>query len=200
MYTISVDEYRDDPGSYELRVEDSDDQEASEKIDVDPPKIAYRTIHLNGKTWTAQNLNIDVPGSWCYEGKLANCQKYGRLYTWQAAKDACKKLGPGWRLPRDEEWSALMDKYGGNAGAYKALIQGGSTGFDALLSGYRYPGGTYDDLQVQGYFWSESEWDAQYAWSYGFLSQTGMLYRLDGEKLAGISCRCLQSTPSKGID
>lgn len=87
----------------------------------------YQTVRINGLAWMAQNLDYEVPDSWCYDNDPANCRKYGRLYTWEAAKQACAAVG--WRLPTDAEWSALRDKYGGEASAYKALIEGGNSGF-----------------------------------------------------------------------
>ena len=36
----------------------------------------------------------------------ANCEGYGRLYTWKAAQNACPN---GWRLPTDSELPAIVD-------------------------------------------------------------------------------------------
>ena len=58
----------------------------------------------------AENLDIEVEGSFCYDNDPENCKKYGRLYTWEAAKKACPK---GWHLPSDAEWKILMNKMGG---------------------------------------------------------------------------------------
>lgn len=33
----------------------------------------------------SKNLNVKTEGSWCYDNKPENCEKYGRLYTWAAA-------------------------------------------------------------------------------------------------------------------
>lgn len=52
----------------------------------------YKTFTFNNQTWMAQNLNyVYNPGvqSWCgggYEYKEGDCDAYGRLYTWAAAK------------------------------------------------------------------------------------------------------------------
>ncbi|MCO6487020.1 MAG: caspase family protein, partial [Phaeodactylibacter sp.] len=104
-----------------------------------------RTVEINGQRWMAQNLNFDVgEGCWFYKDDPKNGEKYGRLYTWEAAKKSCP---PGWRLPTDEEWQALAMKFGGyydweqrkDVGdpkkAYKALLEGGDSGFSALLGG-----------------------------------------------------------------
>ena len=74
----------------------------------------YKTIMVEGKMWMAQNLNINVEGSYCYKDKDkdkdVNCEKYGRLYTWEVAKEACPK---GWHLPSDEEWREMAENAGG---------------------------------------------------------------------------------------
>ena len=80
--------------------------------DRDGNTYGFKTMK-DGKRWMTKNLNIEVQGSYCYDDDKANCQKYGRLYTWEAAKQACALLGEGWRLPTDEEWKKLGESYGG---------------------------------------------------------------------------------------
>ena len=56
----------------------------------------------------AENLNYETEDgaqSWCYENKQENCDKNGRLYTFEAAKTACP---PGWHIPSDPEWGELI--------------------------------------------------------------------------------------------
>ena len=43
------------------------------------------TIHVGDQVWMAKNLDVEVPGSYCYGDDKAACKKYGRLYTWAAA-------------------------------------------------------------------------------------------------------------------
>ncbi|TVL96909.1 MAG: hypothetical protein CV087_23100 [Candidatus Brocadia sp. WS118] len=170
-------------------------------IAQDPAGQKYPTIHLNGKTWLAKNLNYNVgKESWCYEGKSANCDKYGRLYTWKAAKKACEALGPGWRLPTDAEWRALAKQYGGvfddssdrGVRAYEALTEDGNSGFDALLGGDRDPSGYSFFKEEYGHYWSSTENDAWKAWYYSFHRQTRRLSRNEKSKLAALSCRCIK--------
>ena len=67
------------------------------------------TIAIGGKTWMKRNLNVWTRNSWCYnnDNNPDNCAKYGREYTWLAAKRACAGLGDGWRLPKTADWNAL---------------------------------------------------------------------------------------------
>lgn len=65
---------------------------------------SYSVIKMpDGKAWTTENINIDVPGSLCYDSLDSNCDRFGRLYTWQAAITVCGELGKGWRLPSQED-------------------------------------------------------------------------------------------------
>lgn len=167
----------------------------------------YKTIKLkDGKTWMAQNLNFDV-GEGClfYDNDYKNGEKYGRLYTWEAAQKACPE---GWRLPTDDEWWEMTKHYGmtrndydgqqinegenGGVAAYKALIDIDSSNFDALLGGYRYSDGSFGYLGVYGGYWSSTENDSSDAWSYYFSSNSKNLSRYYYSKSLGRSCRCLQ--------
>jgi uncharacterized protein (TIGR02145 family) len=118
----------------------------------------YRTINIGNQIWMARNLNYKIPdSSWCYGNADSNCVKYGRLYTWNAANDACPSE---WYLPGDEDWRSLAKAVGGAAGIYGKFRTSGrklkSTsgwnydvindksgdgtdeyGFSALPSGYR---------------------------------------------------------------
>src|SRR6185295_18694568 len=68
---------------------------------------------LDGKVWMTENLNVQVPGSFCQQDDSLLCKQYGRLYTWESAIAGCQNLGTGWRLPTNEEWHALAKSYGG---------------------------------------------------------------------------------------
>lgn len=148
-------------------------------------------------SWMTKNLDLQVQDSWCYDHDPSHCEKYGRLYTWKAAKKAC--YSKGMRLPTKEEWKILLDQYGGgyagsrNDGeaAYLALQDGGDSEFNARLGGFRYTSGSFADLEVYGHFWAATEHSAIKAWSVYFYKD-GSRVALDYyENGLGFSCRCV---------
>lgn len=108
----------------------------------------------DGKEWTTENLNVGTTDSYCYGDTELNCRQYGRLYTWESAQRGCQSLGDGWRLPTNDDWRQMAKHYGGirdesadtGKSAYKALLMGGSSGFNARLGGGRSPDGAANML------------------------------------------------------
>ncbi len=176
----------------------SGEQPVGREFMTDQKGNRYPVVRLAGKQWLGKNLNLDIPGSWCYDNLPANCDQYGRLYTWEAAKNGCAALGAGWRLPTDEDWWALYDSFTmpgepeSGKSAYKALIKGGSSGFDALLAGDRSSKGRFFDLGMHGGFWSSTEPSVGNAWNYLFVSVGQTVNRDNSDKRLAYSVRCLK--------
>ena len=74
-------------------------------------KKTYKYTTIGTQVWMAENLNFKTENSWCYEDKATNCKKYGRLYTYDAAMNACPS---GWHLPSKNEWKNLFSAIEGN--------------------------------------------------------------------------------------
>jgi uncharacterized protein (TIGR02145 family) len=158
-------------------------------------------VMLDGKRWMTQNLKTKITGSYCFDDKQANCDRYGRWYTWEAAMQACDMLGDGWRLPTNDEWRAMAKQYGGvyeNAGAtgkaaYQSLLIGGDSGFNALLGGNRESDGKYARFDAHGFYWSATEQGSGAAWFLNFGKGSQALYFQDGgEKSRAWSVRCIR--------
>ena len=120
----------------------------------------YKTVVVGTQTWMAENLNYKTDDSYCYEDKASSCDEYGRLYTWDAAMDACPD---GWRLPSDEEWETLrkaVNNGKNNSGKnLKSKEWNGDDviGFSAFPAGNRDDDGTYGGEGDYADFWSSSE-------------------------------------------
>jgi uncharacterized protein (TIGR02145 family) len=155
----------------------------------------------DGKRWTTHNLDVNSMPSYCYEDAELNCRRYGRLYTWESARRVCQSLGGGWRLPTDDEWRQLARDYGGvsedaddkGKAAYKALLAGGNSGFNASLGGGRSDDGQYARLEAHGFYWTASESDPASGWFYNFGKGGQALHRqTGGEKQRAFSVRCVR--------
>ncbi|WP_290728223.1 MULTISPECIES: fibrobacter succinogenes major paralogous domain-containing protein [unclassified Fibrobacter] len=136
----------------------------------------YKTVMIGNQVWMAQNLNVETEESWCYFDNPANCEKYGRLYTWSAAKKACPE---GWHLPDTTEWNVLIQTAGGGeiaGGKLKSTSgwdedkgeSGNGTddfGFSALPAGSR---GIYAGFTLKGGVassWTSTGTSRYYAYS-----------------------------------
>ena len=140
-------------------------------------------VMSDGRTWTTENLRLALPGSYCHSNAASECLRFGRLYTWASATEACGRLGTGWRLPTDNEWRQLAKAYGGTLGdsdgraAFAGLSAGGSSGFNAVLGGNRETSGNYARLEEHGFYWTATESDKEHAWFYNFGIGGGLLNR-----------------------
>ncbi|MCK5820971.1 MAG: hypothetical protein KAH17_03750, partial [Bacteroidales bacterium] len=74
----------------------------------------------------------------------------------------------GWHLPTMLEWKALRKSFGGKRDVfkylggtmekvYKQMIDGGDSGFNALLAGFRTADGKFIHLGNHTYYWSSSK-------------------------------------------
>ncbi|MDR0517446.1 MAG: fibrobacter succinogenes major paralogous domain-containing protein [Fibromonadaceae bacterium] len=172
----------------------------------------YKTVKIGAQIWMAENLNYDAPGSKCYENDPANGEKYGRLYDWKTAMEACPA---GWHLPSNEEWDELYRFVDGDTGTkspYKSKIAGkflkskegwnddegksgngeDKFGFSALPGGFGYSGGGFGIVGDIGYWWSASEGNSGSAYYRGmYYYSEGARYSFDGKR--GLrSVRCVQ--------
>ncbi|KUK50157.1 MAG: Putative lipoprotein [Parcubacteria bacterium 33_209] len=159
----------------------------------------YPTVEIGTQCWMAKNLNYATGTSWCYDNNPANCTTYGRLYNWSTAKTACPS---GWKLPTDAE-QHILENYLATGScnpsrnnawdcdpAGTALKIGGSSGFNALMSGSRNYGGSFYNVGSDTHFWSSSEGGTG-AW-YRFLSTSNSaVYRGPADKVYGFAVRCL---------
>jgi uncharacterized protein (TIGR02145 family) len=138
----------------------------------------------DGKIWMAENLNFNTgEGSLCYKNGKSNGVKYGRLYTWDKAKEINDKAeelskeanelrSKQWRLPTKEDWDNLIEAVGGSKIAGKKLKakngwkdNGNGTdehGFSAL------PGRYYTSLVEEfygdgdGFWWTNTEYGEKF--------------------------------------
>ena len=164
----------------------------------------YKAVKIGSQTWMAENLNYAASGSKCYENNSGNCAKYGRLYNWATARNACPS---SWHLPSDAEWDVLMAAVDGKETAGKKLKakRGWNNyerkfgngmdefGFSALPGGADFSSGRFDSVGLYGYWWSATEYDADYAYFRGMSYNIGSVdYDYSYDKSGLFSVRCVR--------
>lgn len=163
----------------------------------------YKTVKIGNQTWMAQNLNYVTTDSYCYGDNSKNCNVYGRLYTWNAAKNVCPD---GWHLPTDGEFEVLVNvtDNGNNESALNlkatALWDGDAVGndtygFSALPTGYRYVSGEYTGFSQVGVFtdfWSSSVYDSENAYTLFFGPEDRSYIYPSNNVKEGRSVRCIK--------
>ena len=129
----------------------------------------YNTVQIGDQCWLKENLNLgtmnvdnenqtddSIIEKYCYNNDEANCDKYGGLYEWNEAMQYVTTEGAqgicpdGWHIPTQQEYNILIDAVDSSGNALKAVGQGtydgagtNTSGFSALLSGYRKSGGGF---------------------------------------------------------
>jgi uncharacterized protein (TIGR02145 family) len=162
----------------------------------------YKTIEIGSNTWMAQNLNYNAQGSLCYENEAANCAKYGRLYTWNAAQDACPA---GWRLPDDDDYDQLLLDVGSNGVEVGTLLKtakgwgndgNGSdvAGFSALPAGL-YGDGVFDFEGTHTYLWYDDKKDKFRVQVLDWQNLFGAVEKANVPGDAAYSVRCIKMEP-----
>ena len=175
----------------------------------------YKTIQIGNQIWMAENLNFTTDsGSICYDNQPSNCEKFGRLYTWDVAKIVCPK---DWHLPSDNEWQILertlgmpeneinlIGYRGGNnniAGKIKSKNNWDSSsdlvyadvGFNALPAGnYGFHENSFGLLNCNAFFWTSTPYKNEFAWNRDIRYTDNTIYRSQKYRLVGFSVRCIK--------
>jgi uncharacterized protein (TIGR02145 family) len=182
----------------------------------------YKTVLIGEQCWMAENMNIGtrIPGSqdmsddgsiekYCYDDNESNCDEYGALYQWNemmqyATKEAVGICPEGWHLPALEEWETLEMELGmpeeqatatsGWQGTYEgnALKVGGSTGFDALMSGNRSSSGMFTLGSLGTAFWSATQSTTYNARARTLDNDHAQINHTNYSKEYGHAVRCIQ--------
>lgn len=159
----------------------------------------FKTVKIGKQVWMAENLNVKMENSWCYANDQLYCEKYGRLYSWSAARTACPV---GWHLPSKSEFEELFETVDGQRTACKMLkaAEGWPNrgkgideySFTALPGGYRNSVGVCNYEGSGAYFWSSSEGDNRLAYRVWLHFDNDYAYLSKDVKTYGFSVRCLK--------
>jgi len=132
---------------------------------------------------------------------LENYDKYGVLYNWYAVDEG--DIAPsGWHIPTDEEFKTLEEYLGmseaeaddtdwrGTSEGTK-LKEGGSSGFEGLLTCLRNLDGLFGAFSSSTFFWSSSV-SGSNAWGRRLNGNDSMVFRKADGKTFGFNVRCLK--------
>jgi len=144
--------------------------------------------------------------SWCnYNNDASNGINLGKLYNWYAASDSRNITPVGWHVATDTDWTQLTTFLGGentSGGKLKEtdLTHWGTpnssatneSGFTALPCGSRLTSGQFDNLGINGNWWSLTENGVNYAW-YRYLTKgSATVVRDYYNKNVGFAIRCIK--------
>ncbi len=147
----------------------------------------YATMLLGEQCWFAENLNYETQtGSWCYDDDSQNCDRYGRLYSWETTmagikEERSKGICPeGWHVPSDEDFKELEREIGMTriesnntewrgtelkVGDVMKVSNGctkigesfcGSSKFNVFLGGSRSTAGAYRYIGTHAFLWTST--------------------------------------------
>jgi len=190
----------------------------------------YGTVKIGSQCWLKDNLNVgnridglanptnnSIIEKYCSSNNDAKCATDGGLYQWNemmgySATEGAQGICPsGWHIPKDSELYALENHLSSNQclqfrdgwdcdPAGTKLKTGGSSGFEAISTGFRRTNDMYNSLPAfensvpASYFWSSTKYGDGAA--YRFVTHYpaySKVYRVqNGVKTDGLSVRCLK--------
>lgn len=177
----------------------------------------YATVYIGSQCWLAENLNVGtrIDGSsvqddnsiiekYCYNDLDINCDIYGGLYQWDETMQYVTTAGAqgicptGWHIPTNTQFSTLKSAVGNDVNKLLAVGQGGGTntsGFSALLGGFRVLEGTYNNLSSIAYFWSSTVYIIGYSYYMSLDTNPGFIeITITNTNInQGFSVRCLKN-------
>ncbi len=169
------------------------------------------TRYRNGDPIPHVNNNADwnqipTPAYCSYNTSGYAADTFGRLYNWYAVAEGAALAPEGWHIPTDADWQLLITYLGGEAGAGGKLKEAGNThwltpntgatnttGFTALPGGVRSGSGVYQEKGTAGYYWSATEYSANYAGYVVFSNSNADAHNTGTIKMQGFSVRCIKN-------
>ena len=99
----------------------------------------YGVVEIGGTKWMAENINFKTKNSFCYEDDESLCNQYGRLYTFDAAQNACPD---GWKIASESDWNSLT------VGDMQKKLR-------VRAAGFRNSKGKYELESLRADFWTD---------------------------------------------
>lgn len=186
----------------------------------------YKTVRIGNQIWMAENLRTtkyndgtSIPmvvdkNAWIVLSTPAYCwynndtifkNSYGALYNGFTINT--NKLCPsGWHVSTDAEWTALVERLGGENSAGGKLKESGTinwsdpnlgatneSGFSALPGGTRYTNGLFFSNKTAGYWWTTSRSKELNGWYRSLNNSTSAVSKNYHDSTNGFSVRCVRN-------
>lgn len=178
---------------------------------------AYPTVKIGTQCWLKENLNVgnkingiqnpannNIIEKYCYNDADSSCALYGAFYAWNEAMQyssvpASQGICPsGWHIPTIGDFEELIISSGNSGNALKAVGQGSgsgagtnTTGFSALLTGYKTANGVFNYFGVYGIYWTSTENNISNATYFTLNSSNNEIYFFNNTKSLGYNVRCV---------
>jgi uncharacterized protein (TIGR02145 family) len=178
----------------------------------------YHTVLIGTQCWMKENLNVgtmiqsssnqlnnSIIEKYCYNNDTANCSLYGGYYQWDEAMQYITSVGAqglcpvGWHIPALNELQALATSVNGNGNELKREDQGtgggvgiNTSGFSALLVGYRYVDAAFNAFNDNAFFYSSTQENSTEAWYLYLTSDNTTIGYFPNNRLYGMTIRCLK--------
>ena len=190
---------------------------------------SYTMIEIGNQIWSKSNLNVskyrngdDIPlvtdadewaslttGAYCYiYNNSSYGNTYGKLYNWYAINDSRGLIPSGYNVPKDSEWSTLVNHLGGFSIAGAKMKEKGSGGtnwggnnsnatnssnFSAKPGGYRSStNGAFYSFGPDGVWWSSTQIDNSNAYYFLINQNSDGVTRNTNKKTNGFSIRFIK--------
>ena len=150
---------------------------------------------IHGNNEQTDNDEIE---KYCFLSEEDSCDIAGGLYQWDevmqySIDEGVQGICPsGWHVPTHDEFVTLTDNYPIEPGT--ELKIGGSSGFEAIFTGYRTPIGNMSDWDSFTMFWNSTEDPGDNTRAYKpTLSPGTDVSHGTNDKNYGFSVRCLKN-------
>ncbi len=174
---------------------------------------------------SVNQINNSSIEKYCYNNDVNNCAIYGGLYMWAEAvqykNGAENDVSPnplftgniqgicpaGWHIPSYYELQTLGSMVANNSNALKVKGDGStsdpslnSSGFSALLGGYRFDDKTFNYLGIGEAFWSSTESDRKASYNMNFSYANSTIYFKNYNKEYAFSVRCIKNDTGTSVN
>lgn len=152
----------------------------------------YTYKKIGSYTWMTQNLNYKPSsGSYCMDDKEANCNTYGRLYTWAVASSSCPS---GWVMPSQAQWKDLYAAVGTVAGMWSKSYSNGTNthGFNGVPTSVYDPNRASQGyiMKTSGFWWTKDVYSSSYYKTFELYSNS--VYHGYYRKDSRVGLRCVK--------